>query len=265
MLDDLKAWESDPPQGAPKLVVVSRGTVEANHALGLRSPIVLDRGFTTTRAFGITGTPSAVLVDAQGNIASPVAISAPAIRPLIGRPASRSAAPGNGAGMAPTSPSTPKLGDPAPPIKLPDLSRRTVDLADFRGSPTLVLFWNPGCGFCKRMLDDLRAWEADRPKGAPKFLVVSTGDARTNCAMGLRSPIVLDQGFAVGGAFGASGTPSAVLVDAQGKIASDLAVGAPAVLALAKGEAPTPAGAPFPGAPAPAPPTVGDPAPPARA
>ena len=45
--------------------------------------------------------------------------------------------------------------------------------------------------------------------------------------------MVLDQQFAAGRAFGASGTPSAVLVDAKGRIASEVAVGAPAVLGLA--------------------------------
>jgi hypothetical protein len=45
--------------------------------------------------------------------------------------------------------------------------------------------------------------------------------------------VVLDQQFAVGRAFGASGTPSAVLVDEEGNIASDVAVGAPGVLELA--------------------------------
>jgi hypothetical protein len=44
---------------------------------------------------------------------------------------------------------------------------------------------------------------------------------------------VLDQSFSIGSAFGASGTPSAVLVDEAGKIASEVAVGAPAVLELA--------------------------------
>ncbi len=53
--------------------------------------------------------------------------------------------------------------------------------------------------------------------------------------MGLRSPVVLDQGFATGTAFGASGTPSAVLVDAEGVIAAPVAVGAEAVMALAGG------------------------------
>jgi hypothetical protein len=43
----------------------------------------------------------------------------------------------------------------------------------------------------------------------------------------------LDQQFAVGRAFGTSGTPSAVLVDAEGKVASEVTVGAPAVMELA--------------------------------
>lgn len=60
-----------------------------------------------------------------------------------------------------------------------------------------------------------------------------------NREMGLRSAVVIDQGFNAGRTFGASGTPSAVLVDADGKIAANTAVGAPAVLALAgAGQAP---------------------------
>ena len=51
--------------------------------------------------------------------------------------------------------------------------------------------------------------------------------------MNLSSPVVLDQQFAVGRSFGASGTPSGVLVDKEGKIASEVAIGAPAVLELA--------------------------------
>jgi protein-disulfide isomerase len=108
-----------------------------------------------------------------------------------------------------------------------------VELKDYRGKKTLVLFWNPGCGFCSQMLPDLKAWEADPPKGAPKLLVVSSGTVEDNKTMGLRSPVVLDQTFAAGSAFGANGTPSAVLVDRKGRVASELAVGAPAVLELA--------------------------------
>jgi len=48
-----------------------------------------------------------------------------------------------------------------------------------------------------------------------------------------RAPILLDDEFAAGNAFGAAGTPSAVLVDKRGRVASSVAVGADAVLALA--------------------------------
>ena len=65
------------------------------------------------------------------------------------------------------------------------------------------------------------------------LLVVSTGTVEDNRAMGLRAPIVLDQGFSAGRQFGATGTPMAVLIDAQGRIASEVAAGGPAVLALA--------------------------------
>jgi hypothetical protein len=50
--------------------------------------------------------------------------------------------------------------------------------------------------------------------------------------MGLRSPIFLDQDFRAGSVFGASGTPMAVLID-DGRVASEIVGGAPAVLALA--------------------------------
>ena len=84
------------------------------------------------------------------------------------------------------------------------------------------------------MLSDLQAWETRRPEGAPQLLVVSTGTVETNKAMELRSPVLLDQeGTKIARTFGANGTPMGVLVDAEGKIASELAAGAPAVLALA--------------------------------
>ena len=45
--------------------------------------------------------------------------------------------------------------------------------------------------------------------------------------------MVLDQGFTTGRAFGATGTPSAILIEADGTIGSEVAVGAQAVLSLA--------------------------------
>ncbi len=233
MLADLKAWEAQPPQGAPKLLVLSTGGVEVNQALGLRSPVLLDEGSTVGPKFSVHGTPMAVLVDAEGKIASEVAAGAPAVLALAGL-----AAPTNGSGAAAVATTgqlaRPKVGEPAPAFTLPDLSGKRINLTAFRGSPTLVLFWNPSCGFCQQMLADLQAWEAQPSKEAPKLLVISTGSVETNQALGLRSPVLLDQNFKTGSAFGATGTPMAVLLDAQGKIASEVVTGAPAVLALAR-------------------------------
>jgi thiol-disulfide isomerase/thioredoxin len=108
-----------------------------------------------------------------------------------------------------------------------------VRLADFRGKETLVLFWNPGCGFCQQMLPDKKEWEKRIPESAPELLFVSAGTEEANGQMGLTSTVLLGQEFSVGRAFGASGTPSAVLVDAEGKVASEITVGAPAVMKLA--------------------------------
>ncbi len=84
MLYDMNAQEADPPEGAPQILVVSAGTTEDNRAIGFRSTVVLDQGFNTGLAFGATGTPSAVLVDSEGKVASEVAVGAPAVLGLAG-------------------------------------------------------------------------------------------------------------------------------------------------------------------------------------
>jgi hypothetical protein len=51
--------------------------------------------------------------------------------------------------------------------------------------------------------------------------------------MQLHSRVAVDEALLAGPAFGAHGTPMGVLVDAQGRIASDVVAGARAVMALA--------------------------------
>jgi hypothetical protein len=187
-----------------------------------------------------------VVVKADGTVGSSLAIGADAIRALVAQTAaggtlllpmldaSQSHANGHHNGHQ-AGPAPARIGEPAPSITLPDLDGNTVDLTSFQGTETLVLFWNPACGFCQQMVDDLKTWENRRPKKAPRLLVVSTGTVDANRALGLRSTVVLERRFNTGYSFGINGTPSAVLVDAQGKIASPPAVGAEAVLALASG------------------------------
>jgi peroxiredoxin/uncharacterized membrane protein YphA (DoxX/SURF4 family) len=224
LLPEIGRWQ----QGyADKLTIalISRGTAKKNRAKitehGVKH-VLLQKDWEVSEDYEASGTPSAVLVLADGTIGSQVVAGSEAIGSLLTQTVA--SIPEN------------KIGEPAPSFKLPSLDGEDIELADFRGEKTLVLFWNPGCGFCQQMLPDLKEWEANPPKGAPKLLVVSTGTKEANEAMGLSSPVVLDQNFQVGPAFGANGTPIAVLVDEHGKVASEVAAGAPAVLQLVRAE-----------------------------
>jgi thiol-disulfide isomerase/thioredoxin len=125
----------------------------------------------------------------------------------------------------------PPIGADAPPVELRDVAGDPLELTA-PDRDTLVVFWNPGCGFCQRMLDDVRTFAQSPPEGAPRLLLISTGSVEDNEAMEVPAPIALDGTFAAGSAFGTTGTPSGILVDRDGKIASELAVGAPGVMAL---------------------------------
>jgi thiol-disulfide isomerase/thioredoxin len=252
LLPEVGRWQEEHAQKLT-LSLVSRGGVEENktkaqeHAL---KNVVLQKDWEMSESYEVRGTPSAVLISPDGKVASPVAGGAEGIRGLlsyaVGERAQLPMQPhqhqaegqpcpncGKVHAAAPTIPAAREIGEPAPEVKLADLEGKTVELKDFRGKATLVLFWNPGCGFCQQMLPDLKGWESKTPEGAPELLVVSAGSEEANKEMGLSSTVVLDQQFSAGRAFGASGTPSAVLVDVEGKIASGVAVGAPAVLDLA--------------------------------
>jgi peroxiredoxin/uncharacterized membrane protein YphA (DoxX/SURF4 family) len=251
LMPDVGRWQRE---HAATLTVasISRGPPEESRPKSVEhglTNVLLQRDYEVADAYKAHGTPAAVLVRPDGTIGSPVALGADAIREFVSKaigvpaavptpPTEALAAAPNGrqaiaSGHAPIIQAV--MGQRVPALKLPDLDGKNVDLAQLGGARTLVLFWNPACGFCQQMLPDLKAWEASRPKRAPKLLVVSSGEVEVNRAMGLKSPVLLDQGFAVGTAFGATGTPMAVLVDARGRIASPLAAGADQVMPLAKG------------------------------
>jgi peroxiredoxin len=243
LLPKIGRWQRDYAEKV-RIVLVSRGTEKANRAKtkqhGVRD-VLLQKDREVAELYQANGTPAAVLVRADGAIGSRVAAGSEAITSLValaaGVPApTASTSSGNGRGkmlMPMTAHSGLPIGEVAPPVTLPDLTGYTVSLSDFKGRKTLVLFWNPGCGFCQRMLPDLKAWEENRSNGSPELLLISTGAVEANQKMGLRSAVLLDAASAVARQFRGGATPSAVLIDDEGRIASELAVGAPSVLALA--------------------------------
>lgn len=247
------------------VVIVTEGAVADNLAtsseFGL-THVLLQQKREAAEAYRSAGTPAAVLVRTNGTIGSPLALGADAIRDLLartvdrpvptpieltpssagiranGHPSGGSNGTANGAVQPDRAPANRvKLGEPAPPLTLTDLAGQPVVFASFQGRKTMLLFWNPGCGFCGAMLDDLKAWESNPPEGSPQLLVISSGAVDANRALGLRSPIVLDPEFKAGRTFGAGGTPMAVLLDQEGRVASEVVAGAQAVLQLAVGSA----------------------------
>jgi thiol-disulfide isomerase/thioredoxin/uncharacterized membrane protein YphA (DoxX/SURF4 family) len=245
LLPEIARWQREHSDRFT-LVLVSSGSVEDNR--GKFQALAADRllvqaGSEVADAYFSAWTPGAVLIGPTRRIASPVVYGIEAIRALVAHVVARPGLPylgtddghgPRGRGQLPVvGKHSPRPGEAAPPIVLPDLDGRTIDLRDYRGRDTLVLFWRPSCSFCQRLTEDVRRWEAEPPRGAPRLLVVSVESIEANRALGFKSPVVLDEGFGVGRAFGVQGTPSAVLVDADGRIASTVAAGARGVLALA--------------------------------
>jgi peroxiredoxin len=234
LIPDLARWQKA-YESVATLAVVSRGKPEVNRAkLGAHglSLVLLQKDREVSQNYRAGGTPSAVLLHPDGTIASTLAQGADQIQGLVAQLAAPAPAP-NGNGNGAMAPAGAKSGEPVPAMRLPDLTGKTVNLAGLRGKETMLLFWDPGCGFCQQMVDDVKALETRIKAKGPRLVLVSTGTVEANRASGFRSPVLLDQGFAAGHALGVSGTPSAVLVDAEGKVASGIAVGAPAVLELA--------------------------------
>jgi thiol-disulfide isomerase/thioredoxin len=83
LLPDVRAFEAQ--QFRPQLVIVSRGPVGLNREVGFASRMVLDDDRSIATAFGVTGTPAAVLIDRSGVVGSPVARGATGVRALLER------------------------------------------------------------------------------------------------------------------------------------------------------------------------------------
>ena len=229
LMPELGRWRAQ-QAGRFTLALLSRGTADDNrakseeHQLG---PVLLQADRETADAYQCHGTPGALLVDREGRVATPLAQGAGQVQALIERIDDDD---DNGAGPA----SDPILGRPAPEVTLLDLDGNAAPLPALLEQQTLLLFWNPQCGYCRQMLDELKVHEQNLPEDAPALLVISSGTVEESRADGLRSRVLLDPEFSVGAAFDAGGTPMAVLLDSAGAAASGLVAGKEAVLALAR-------------------------------
>ena len=176
MMGDVGKWQRDLSEKLT-IAVVTRGSLEDNRNKAKQhnlTHVLMQKDNEVADAYQTYGTPTAVLVRPDGTIGSAAAGGAQEIRTLVKQaaegkvpvPRPRLAAvprPVQARQPAPNA-QAPRgiasIGKDAPVVELNNLDGEPVRLADFAGHPTAVLFWNPGCGFCQRMVDDLKAWEA---------------------------------------------------------------------------------------------------------
>jgi len=133
------------------------------------------------------------------------------------------------------------VGAAAPEFSLPDLQGTPVTLAFLRaeGKPVLLLFSDPACGPCSALLPEVGRWQQERA-GDLVVALVSSGSLEDNRARASEHDLTLvlrQEEHQLALAYGAFGTPMAVLIDADGSVASEVAAGADAVAALVAGVA----------------------------
>jgi thiol-disulfide isomerase/thioredoxin/membrane protein YdbS with pleckstrin-like domain len=232
LLPQIGKWQEE-LAGKVDFIFVSSGSTEENAEklpqLGGQT-LLLQKKREVADLFKAKWTPTALLVNAEGMIASRPAPGDAAIGDLLDMIKGNS---GdlvyieNGRGM---SPNELKIGETLPEFALPDINGESFTDAAVRGKKTLVLFWGLDCQHCQRMLPEVKDWESSGENGA-QLVVVSSGDAEKNRETGLRSPMLIDDGT-VSAKLGMFGTPSAVLIDEHGKIASETAVGSEQIWSL---------------------------------
>jgi peroxiredoxin len=235
LLPTVIRWQSDYADRMT-VAVLSTGSSKANQAKIGKQAIknyVLQTDREVAQLYQCHGTPGASLIGADGLTRAPLAMGADAIKALVESVA-------DGSAILPAPALAPQallhralsVGEMAPSFELPDLTGEQIRLTHFQGRSIALLFWNPRCGFCARMLSDLKAWESQVNGFSPKLVVVSTGTVEVNKQLGLRSTVVLEQKFRTGHAFGVGGTPSAVLIGPSGKIETQIIAGAAGILEL---------------------------------
>ncbi len=235
LLPEFEQWQNE-LGGKVRFVFVSNGKAEENiDKFGgeLTKTILLQKQRELADQVEAKWTPTAILIDRNGRLASHATAGDTAIRALVENIKTEDLAQEfkyftNGNEHSHTN----KIGSDIPSFSLQDIKGQEINSDYFRGKQTLVTFWSQTCPHCTAMVKDLQEWERSRGAGDPSLIVFSDGDRESLKEFDLASPIVPDEGHKTSAGFGMFGTPSAVLVNEDGKIISETATGAPNIWSL---------------------------------
>jgi len=124
----------------------------------------------------------------------------------------------------------------APPFELAAYAGGTTSLDQLLayGKPLLLIFTNPTCGPCVVLFAEVKEWQQAHSEQLTVALI-SFGTIKenfVNVARNRLGHVLLQQKREVAEKYNASVTPTAVIVNTSGKIASSLAAGADQIRAL---------------------------------
>lgn len=265
MAADLAALPTEGGNGRAVPIVVTTGAADENRKLveqyGIRCLVLLQEEMKVAAQYRAQGTPMGYRIDAAGQIASQLAVGAEPLLKLAAAPELpllKSAAKANGSAVHKHEPD-PSLarskinrngltaGTLAPEFRLPRIDGGELSLADLRGRLVLLVFSDPNCGPCDELAPELERIHCQRPD--LQVLVISRRDAEATrvkaARLGLSFPIVMQKQWEISLQYGMFATPIGYLIDEQGIVATDVAVGVEPILALADKPAPAAAnGAP---------------------
>ncbi|MGI8812984.1 MAG: MauE/DoxX family redox-associated membrane protein [Pyrinomonadaceae bacterium] len=216
-------------------VVVTNGTREENAAklnIPYSIPVLFQEERELAESVSAKWTPTAMFVRGDGRVGSHLAAGDRAVRDLMSKLrhadlSDRFVHVTNG-----HSHGKPKIGKRVEEFSIDDISGRTLTAADLTGKETLAVFWSRTCPHCVNMMKGLREWDSSKGPHEPNLIVFSEGEHADHAKLGLKSPVVIDNGYETAIELGMFGTPSAVLIDEEGYIVSEAAIGSANIWSL---------------------------------
>jgi len=209
---------------------IGGATIARNAALMVMAVVVMWGGVRRPQVPGTLPTDHAVALTVVAIIAAMLVWLIGQVRVLRGQ-VDRQALSTLGAEGMPT-------GSVAPEFELADSHGGITGLQQLlaRGTSVVLVFVHPGCDICATLAGELPRWQ-HRLRDRLTIAMIANGDVTENLAWGRERglgeiPMLVQQDNEVALRYRVRGTPSAVLVDADGRIAAPVARGPIAIREL---------------------------------
>lgn len=224
LLPKLVGWQRE-WSARLRLIVIVPGSREMNAKLVADYPnlgLLLADDMPVAAEYRAQWTPAAVVVSNQGRIASETKFGGAEIDALL------VAAAGDHPRLAPLGS---KIGAPAPAFAAVDDRGIAVTNEVFAGRATALVYWDPTCRYCGALVNEFLDWAEEPPTRVPRLMLITQRTEPLPDRFGAET-VLVDPGGDVVRAFGFTGTPSAVLIEADGTIASSMCLGGDDVKSL---------------------------------